>query len=147
MKKSVIVILIVILIIVIGVFAFSGDNNKQNDTLNNETQIKETVNEQINEQANEIIANEVVNETTNELVSNENTVSSETFEESPKTAEEKAIDIVKKDWGEDTSMNFSVEGMDGNGNYIVTVRNSDTVALAFYSVNVTNENFTKREMN
>ena len=108
-------------------------------------QIKETENEQ-NKQVNQISENEVINEITNEML-NEEMQSTETFEESPKTAEEKAIDIVQKDWGKDASVNFSVEGMDGNGNYIVTVRNSDTVALAFYSVNVTNKNFTKREMN
>ena len=60
---------------------------------------------------------------------------------------EKAIDIVKKDWGKDSSVNFSVQGMDGNGNYIVVVSDSNTVTLAFYSVNVSNETFTKREMN
>ena len=70
------------------------------------------------------------------------------FEESPKTAEEKAIDIAKKDFGTNSNATFSVEGIDGNGNYIVAVRNSGTTeALAFYNVNVTSQTFTKREMN
>ena len=100
-------------------------------------------------QVNEEVINEVINETANEEVSNEteNSVSSETFEESPKTSKEKVIDIVKKDWGNDASVTFVVDGMDENGNYRVSVRNSETEALAYYTVNVTDGTFTKREMN
>ena len=62
--------------------------------------------------------------------------------------QEKAIDIAKKDFGENSNAQFSVEGIDGNGNYIVTVRNAKTTeALAFYTVNVANQTFTKKEMN
>lgn len=155
MKKSAYVGIgiVILMIIVICLFAFSEDNKKENNIINNETKVNEETtiqNEQINEQVNEAMTNEVVNETINEIVSNEveNTVSSETFQESPKTAEEKAIDIAKKDWGESNNAEFSVEGIDGNGNYIVAVRNSQTTeALAFYTVNVTSKTFTKREMN
>lgn len=155
MKKSTYVgiVIVILMIIVICIFAFFGNNKKVNDVLINETKLNEQnniENEQINEQTNEVLANELVNETANEEVSNEteNSVSSETFEESPKTAEEKAIDIAKKDWGENLNAEFSVEGIDGNGNYIVTVRNSQTTeALAFYTVNVGSQTFTKREMN
>lgn len=155
MKKSTYVgiVIVILMIIVICIFTFLGNAKKVNDVLINETKLNEQnyiENEQINEQTNEVLANELVNETANEEVSNEteNSVSSETFEESPKTAEEKAIDIAKKDWGENLNAEFSVEGIDGNGNYIVTVRNSQTTeALAFYTVNVGNQTFTKREMN
>lgn len=156
MKKSMYIVIAVIVVLIIAgicIFSFSGDNEKESNTLNNAEKVNEeqiSQNEQINEQVNEASMNELTNETTNETVADEteNTVSSETFEESPKTAEEKAIEIVKNDWKENNNVEFSVEGMDGNGSYIVVVRNSQTTeALAFYSVNVTSETFTKKEMN
>lgn len=155
MKKSVYVlvcVMIVILLIVLGVFAYhnNGKNeNKENATTLNE-QKNNKKNEEMNLQVNEVVTNEIENSIENEIVQNvvENTISSETLGESPKTAEEKAIEIVKKDWGEGTNIEFSVDGMDESGNYIVAVRNSQTTqALAFYRVNITNQTFTKKEMN
>lgn len=157
MKKStyvIIGIIIILMIFIICLFAFTGNNKKGNNIINStnvtneEKNIKQ--NEQINEQVNEVTSNEIENEISSEPVENtiENTTSSETFEESPKTAEEKAIDIAKEDFGTNSNATFSVEGIDGNGNYIVVVRNSKTTeALAFYTVNVTSQTFTKREMN
>ena len=148
MKKS-LYIVVIIIIILICIFASSSDNTSENNIIKNETKMNEIVkNNNIVNQVNDVVVNEVTNEITNETIINEteNNVSTEKFEESPKTAEEKAVAIAKKDWG-DNDANFSVEGMDGNGNYIVAVRDSNTVALAFYTVNVTDGTFTKREMN
>ena len=108
-----------------------------------------------NEILNEIVVNEIENTISNEVDNNtvkgnnNNTSStSETMQEDPKTAEEKAIEIVKEDWKAEKNVEFSIDGMDGNGNYIVTVRNSSTTeALAFYNVNISTKKFTKREMN
>ena len=150
MKKLFYIGIIILIIAAICIFAFSSDNNKEKNIIKNETNINESSEnkEEIANQINEVVEDEVINEITNEETTNEteNNVSTETFKESPKTAEEKAVEIVKKDW-EGNNANFSVEGMDGNGNYIVAVRDSSTVALAFYSVNVTDGTFTKREMN
>ena len=149
MKKS-LYIVVIIIIILICIFASSSDNTSENNIIKNETKMNEIVkNNNIVNQVNDVVVNEVTNEITNETIINEteNNVSTEKFEESPKTAEEKAIDIVKKDWGNSNNVNFSVQGMDGNGNYIISVTDSNTVALAFYTVNVSNETFTKREMN
>ena len=154
MKKSTvgIIIVIILMIIAIVVFAFNTNTKKEN-TATNEEQNK-VENEQINEiQTNEIENNEIEdNEIKENIVENtttvENRVSTETFEESPKTAEEKAVDIVKKDWQQSGNAEFSVEGLDASGNYIVVVRNNQTTqALAFYNVNISNGTFTKKEMN
>ena len=60
----------------------------------------------------------------------------------------KAINIVKKDWGEDSNVKIAIDGINDNGSYIVTVRNVNTTeALAFYTVDVSNQTFNKREMN
>lgn len=159
MKRSMYIgiLIVILMIIVICVFAFVGNNKKENNAVNNEEKLNEEtiiqneqINEQINEQVNEVAENELVNETTSEVITNEpeNTLSSsETFEESPKTGEEKAIDIAKKDWKDDKNVNFTIQGMDENGNYIVVVSDSETVALAFYTINVTDKTFTKREVN
>lgn len=145
--KKVLSVVIILIVIMLGsyIFTLQSDDTKENNTTNNE--IVET--NKINETSTNEVVNEIINEPKNEVVENEveNTVSSETLEESPKTSKEKAIDIVKKDWGKDSSVNFSVQGMDGNGNYIVVVSNSDTQVLAFYSVNAADETFIKREMN
>lgn len=144
MKK--IISVVIILLLIVGVVYFldlSGENNntKNENTLNNVIE---------NKQENILVENELEDEIVNEIEANEieNTISSETFEESPKTSEEKAVSIAKKDWGNTSNVEFSVEGMDGNGNYIVAVRDSKTTqALAFYTVNLENETFKKREMN
>ena len=156
MKRTVL-ICIVIIIMLIFVFAFAFPTN----TKSNE-EIKKTV-KNVNEviyknENNEIqgknIANEIENEKTNidgnvakNIVIDEvQNTSTETFEEEPKTDEEKAIEIVKKDWnlgyGE-----ISMQGIDNNGNYIIQVTNSDTEVLAFYTVNVKDGTFNKREIN
>lgn len=156
MKKStyvIIGIIIILMIAIICVFAFTGNNKKENNTNANTVQNKQNKNEVENKQEYEVMANEIEKEIENTLTNEtnenevENTTSSETFEESPKTAEEKAIDIAKKDWKDDKNVNFTIQGMDGNGNYIVVVSDSETVALAFYTINVANQTFTKKEMN
>ncbi len=158
MKKSIYIgvgVLIVILLIVIGIFAFQKNETEKKNSMQNMTILNETQNEQkeeTNTEQNEIMENEITNTIQNgEVTSNEIAepgTSSETLEESPKTAEEKAIELVKKDWKEQNNVQFSIDGMDENGNYIVAVRNSQTTeALAFYRVNLGNQTFTKKEMN
>ena len=155
MKKSTYLTIAVIILLMLGVlvlFAFTGKNNKTNQAMNQNVMTKEEVkqNEQVNEQVKEETTNIIEKAISNEETQNveENTTSTETFEESPKTAEEKALELVKKDWGEDNQVEFLIEGIEENGNYIVTIRNVQTTeAKAFYSVNVSNGTFTKKEMN
>ena len=144
MKKSTILMLIAIC-----VFTFSG---------NKKIKVNETVNQNVNKQSNTVI-NEVINEVVNEAftneVNNEETLenekeitkSTETLEEAPKTAEEKAVDIVRKDWN-GKEVQFSVQGMNNNGDYIITVTDVNTTeVLAFYTVNISDGSFSKREIN
>lgn len=57
--------------------------------------------------------------------------------------EEKAIAIVKKDWGSTTGVAFKVEQINGDGSYIISVRNEDSVAMAWYTVYPKTGKFTK----
>lgn len=150
MKKTLVILIVIIAIIIGCLFVFSNSKQENNNISNQEKVNKELniENEEENELNQEVITNEIENTTIDEEETKENVVSSEVFEETPKTEKEKAIDIVKKDYGSSNNIEFSVEGIDGNGSYIVTVRDTKTTqALAFYTVNVTDKTFTKREMN
>ena len=138
---------VILLIAIICVFAFSGNkkqvaNNVQNVTTQSNNEI---ANNEVSENAQNEIENTVVEEPAQNEVENVEE-QTETFTETPETAEEKAIGIVRNDWkGENVF--FSATGIDTNGNYIVQVTDKNTVVLAFYTVNVGDGSFTKREMN
>ena len=63
-------------------------------------------------------------------------VSDETTE-SVTTREEKAVELVKKEWGSTDGVYFSNESIDAQGRYIVSVRDKmTTTSLAFYLVDI-----------
>ena len=146
--NKIIWIVLIIAVIVVGIICGTSMSKKEMQNIQTNTN---------NIEENQIVNIEQINNT-NELEENveqnvieenvENKVSSETFEEEAKTEEEKAIAIVKKDYGNNGNVKFSVEGMDANGRQVVVVRNATTTeALAFYLVNVSEKTFTKKEMN
>lgn len=51
-----------------------------------------------------------------------------------KSTDEKAIDLAKETWGEDTSVTFSIERKDGNVYYIAVRSNATTIS--WYQVNI-----------
>lgn len=148
------ILLIVLVIIVIAVIAIFGGNilNKNenvNETQNsiNETnqnmqiEVNETENNVVNETQNNTTENEVENKqvenniennnaTTQNVVTNETT---EVLQNDGASNEEKAINIVKSDWGTTENVYFVTMGIDASGKYIVTVNDSSTTAtLAWY---------------
>lgn len=151
-KTGIIIAVILVIVIFICIFAFGKNKENTNNEIINENEL--VTNIEVNKQENEVIENEILNEEENTNMQDEkqnvveNTSNTETFEESPATAEEKAINIVKEDWKQTNNVKVTVEGMNESGKYIVVVRDSNTTeALAFYSVDVSNKTFTKREMN
>lgn len=159
MKKStyIIIVVIVIILIAISIVLFNMPNkSNKNENATQDTNLQSNV---INNTFSEGIVDNNINlnkleveENTQEEKSNvqevQNNQSSETFEETPKTAEEKAIEIAKKDYGESSNVKITVEGIDENGRYIVVARDTQTTeALVFYTVNTSDSTFTKREMN
>lgn len=158
MKKTVYigicVVILIIVMIICGMFFLKQEKEQEpiphNTEFQNEGMEKQT-NEISNETTENLLENTIINETEkNEIHQNEieNITSSETFEENPQTAEQKAIAMAKEDWGNEANIEFSVDGMDERGNYIVAVRNSETTqALAFYTINVTTQTFNKKELN
>ena len=137
------VIIIIVAGICVGIFFAQKGGTATNTT--NEIVQNEMANNIVNElKQTNTIKNEIVNNEVKNTVETTQT-KTETFTEKPKTQEEKAIQTVKKDYGEGNNLEFSVEGMDGKGRQIVVVRNSTTTeALAWYFVDVDNGTFDKQ---
>lgn len=143
MNKRIYIIAIIVIVIVGVVCGIALGNKKEEKSKMNNEELNDIQNEQTNVMINEILNNtiEEMNEVSN-IATEES--STEKLTESPKTGEEKAIEIAKKDYGDVSNINFVIDGMTIDGKYIVAVRNSTTTeALAYYYVNVADGTFTK----
>ena len=140
MNKKTLIILIT-LIIIIGIIcgiAFSKNSNK-NITTNTQKEENTITNEEINNTTNEIKENEI-----EENNISDDTQTTATPEETQKTDKEKAIEIIKKDYGTSDNIKFNAEGTDSKGRQIIVVRDIETTAaLQFYYVDVSNGTFVK----
>lgn len=155
MKKSGFIILVIIGIIALGVVLgimgkpedagnLQATNTNKNNAANNSNSNAE--NNASNKKSQNTVNTE--NKAENENNVNEETGATETFKEEPKTESEKAIELVKLDYGNADNVSIKVEGINNDGTYIISVRDKNTTqALAFYTVNVSEKTFTKREMN
>jgi len=165
-KKTKIIILIMIIILLVIVAAvltielYHIRNNKENVPASNENNVVENqINNNITNEAvqNNIIENNINQTQENEVVQNtvvESVTSTENNQqvskeeidnESIKKEEDnkqKAINIVKENWGEDEKVYFSFDSIDNNGKYIVSVRDrASTEALYWYTVDIEKETF------
>lgn len=145
MNKKILIILI-ILIIIIGIIcgiAFSKNSNR-NITTNTKKQEENTItNEEINNITNKLEENTIYENNITENTQTTTTTPEET-QETQKTDKEKAIEIVKKDYGTSDNIKFNAEGTDSKGRQIIIVRDIDTTAaLQFYYVDVSNGTFIK----
>ena len=85
--------------------------------------------------ANTTIKNTTTNTSNNKTNTN---TTEETEEKNDISDKDKAIAMVKAEWGSDSSVYFTSEGV-SNGNYIVAVRDkSNTSVKMFYKVNLEN---------
>lgn len=133
MKKFIIGIIIGIIAITLGVFVGYKLETKNKNSVD----LKEGKNTVVKNSNNTVTNNDnTINNMidTNEIV---NEIEQEPEEEIPKTDLEKALDIVKADWGEDETVYFAEDGKTQNGEYSICVRNKNTTkALAWYTVNI-----------
>ena len=120
--------------------------NEEKDKINNEEENKENEqnveddeipnneedNQEINNQENkEDVIEE--NDEESEYVGEEETQSKEETN-TGKTIEEKAIDLAKKEWGNDASVTFNIEEKKGNKYYVSVKRNA--ITACWYEVDV-----------
>ncbi len=150
-------IIIIIILIVIMIFVFTR-KNRAVETMNSNT--SENLVNDINNVENEI--NEIQNNVQNDILIEENIIEPEIVtptEPSPedndseeiskeeiqqtKSNEEKAIEIAKKDWGEDSTVVFINDGVSkSTGKYIVAVRSASTRnAICYYHIDINTEEF------
>lgn len=147
-KTILLIMLVIIVIAVIAIFGFNilSKNENVNETQNSinatsqnmQSAVNGTEKNIVNESQNNVIENEVENKQVENNVNNvaENVVTNQTtevLENDGASNEEKAINIVKKDWGTTEGVYFVTMGIDASGKYIVTVNDSSTTAtLAWY---------------
>lgn len=109
-------------------------NTIEGNTINNTVE-----NNNISNENNSTANQNVVNNTAPTIKEQE--VDKETIEKE-ENSQEKAINIAKNDWGEDSTVYFSYERID-NGKYIVYVRNNETTrVLRIYTIDISNGTFT-----
>ncbi|MBO5348635.1 MAG: hypothetical protein J6A89_02270 [Clostridia bacterium] len=161
MNKKVKIILSVFIVIILIIAAYMGctyyikdDNNQTSNQVSAMNENNNIILEENNVIENNIIENNVISNTieteeTNvvpkqETEQEEQKVSSNNDSElESDNYEEKVIEIVKKDWGSSDGVYFKIQAIDSNGNYVVSVNNSETTAsLAWYTVNPKTGEFT-----
>lgn len=144
MNKKILIITIILIIIVGIICGIVVSKNSKKDINTNTQKQEENIitNEEIENITNELIENEI--EENNIVENTQTTTNPEEPQETQKTDKEKAIEIVKKDYGTSDNIKFNEEGTDSDGRIIVVVRDIDTTAaLQFYHVDVINGTFVK----
>lgn len=147
-KNSLIVIAIVVVLFGIIWFVYDVfkkepvDANVNANLADENTGLDNIINDlfenvQANEQTENVVDENITNNQKEEKQEDKtNEVISESTE-SVTTREEKAVELVKKEWGSTDGVYFSNESVDSQGRYIVSVRDKKTTAsLAFYLVDV-----------
>lgn len=152
-KKAVIICSILALLIVLGVVVFQikkweEEENKIEETATNQTNIASNQNlvENQTEVENVVEENTIQEEnTTNEIVQNQTQTQvqgqeEENSEEEPEENEdEKALRLVREEWGEDDTVYYTIDNQSNNTYYISVRSKTTTATLAEYEVNVTQE--------
>ena len=147
--KVALVILIIALIIVVAIAVIASINpfkeNKTSAEALNDTQINGMLNNTENNIENTEQENNAINEENNNVNETEGKEQEKpsTSDNANNSNEEKAIELVKKEWGEDNSVYFDLAGVTSDGKYRVSV-NRDTKVLAWYIVDIENEIVTQK---
>ena len=144
-KKTKIIILIMIIILLVIVAAvltielYYIRNNKENVPASNENNVVEN---QINNNiTNEAVQNNIIENNINQTQVSKEEIDNESIKKEEDN-KQKAINIVKENWGEDERVYFSFDSIDNNGKYIVSVRDrASTEALYWYTVDIEKETF------
>ncbi len=147
-----IIVIILLVVLLITRLIVLRKNGKESQEVNENEVIENNVDNNVID--NEVDENTEVENTTNEITDNqeqtetestpivdpEQEVGKQTMEKEESNLE-KAMNIAKKDWGQDDSVYFAFEGNDGE-KYIISVREKETTyAVRYYMINVDNETF------
>ena len=135
MKKTIIIVIAVMLVVLVGIVVGRSINEASNFIQTDSKKVENNT----NKVSNQKVENKTENEENN-IINNDVTNTIENIEQEEiviKTDLDKAIDLVKKDWGEDNTVYFAQDGKTEKGEFIICVRDNETTgARAWYSVNV-----------
>lgn len=138
-----IVILIVLIVILIN-------NKRKKNTVSAENQNNIEINDETDNEFENSISEEIINEIEKAMqnkLEEENAIANIT--DNKKTSSNKttpgitdkkqeAIELVKKEWGEDSSVNFAFDYVNEKGEYVIAVKDNVTATVKnYFKVNLT----------
>lgn len=142
-ETKIVIILVIILAVVCGVIFFNKQENKSQVT-NSNTVLNETAQNVTEEILNKVENTNTFEENNDKKEDNTNTVenNSSNTNSSEKTSEndsDRAIEMVKNEWGKDDNVTFKVDEQTEDGKYVVCVMETSTTrVIMWYNVDVKN---------
>lgn len=139
------VIVVIIVFFVVRNVQNKGKGNEIENTANSEDELQNIENE-LTDEENFVEENTIEgsdengeNNTTENNVANEEPEPDVTINESSAPArpgitdqKQKAIELVKKEWGQDDTVNFAFDYVNENGEYVIAVKDNTTTAVKNY---------------
>ena len=115
----------------------TGKNNTSNNTSNNTNKTVNNTTNSTNETKNETENKDNTTNTANTTENNTTNTTQKQVEEVKTSDEDKAKELAQKAYGSSDGVSFKIEQVEGDGVYIISVRDIETTsALAWYNVNV-----------
>lgn len=142
-KTRIVIFVIVVIVLCLTVYLSCQIMNKQQDVKHIDGNSLNITNDIGNIMANNIITNNEIkiDETKNTVAQNKDNNQSTINNIGPDTkeAKEQAIQLVKDDWGDDSSVYYYVDEVKENGKYTVSIRDSQTTSvIVWYEVDLKN---------
>lgn len=148
-KKSIIITILVIIAVALAIFLTAKLSNVQKNE-DNIISMEKIDEDNLFENENNLITNNYIEENINNIIveeennndvlvnTNSNTVVSNEMTDT-EDYKEKALRLVKEDWGEDDSVYFDIAEIQENGIYKICVRDKNTTnEVMWYEVDVVN---------
>lgn len=142
-ETKIVIILVIILAVVCGVIFFNKQENKSQVT-NSNTVLNETAQNVTEEILNKVENTNTFEENNDKKEDNTNTIenNSSNTNSSEKTSEndsDRAIEMVKNEWGNDDNVTFKIDEQTEDGKYVVCVMETSTTrVIMWYNVDVKN---------
>ncbi len=113
---------------------------KNTNIVNNNQIENEIKNENTVEPENTVIENTIENTVENNTAKKTTQINTMVpYKPTSTNKKEEAINLVKKNWGEDDSVDFSFEYINEKGEYVVSVKDKSTATVrCYFKVNITN---------
>lgn len=142
-ETKIVIILVIILAVVCGVIFFNKQGNKSQET-NSNTILNATAQNVTDEIINKIENTNTFEENNDKKEDNTNTEENNSSDtnSNEKTSEndsDRAIEMVKNEWGKDDNVTFKIDEQTEDGKYVVCVmETSTTKVIMWYNVDVKN---------